>query len=110
MHNTSQPTAQALRALADLLDAHPDLPHPNYLTLNEFSNGAFTAAFQYGHGRTPRQNVDALAAWAEHTGRKPGARGLHIPVGEIDVHVYHPTYTDAQVRGCACTEHCAPHH
>jgi len=90
--------ADALRTLADVLGKHPDLPSPIYLTVSPRPDGRTPhAGMQFGSYRTPRENVAAVAAWADALGTSVIGSGTEATVDGIRVTAYHPEYTPADL-------------
>lgn len=86
--------AQALRALADVLDQHSDLPEPVYISISLWHDAAPAHAdMQFSLERTPEQNIAAVDAWTAALGTTPGDRLSRAARGTVAVKAYHPDYT-----------------
>ena len=108
--------ANALRVLADELDAHPDLPRPAFIALHRpYSRSVpVGASFRFekaedAHER--RANIAAVEAWATAWGapvepQVGGNRGACTQIDGVQIRALRPVYGDLG-DGCTCPEHCA---
>jgi hypothetical protein len=85
--------AETVRALADVLDKHPGLPEPVYISINLRHDGSTPHAdLQFSSQRTPAQNTAAVAAWHEALGTEASNRLSRATVCGVSVRAYHPDY------------------
>ena len=101
--------ADALRALAEVLEKHPELPEPGYLTLSLWPDGTTPphAGMQFGRDRAPRENVAAVAAWDDALATLGTPNLFGTLINGIRLNAYHPDYTAADLDDeCTCSKHC----
>lgn len=94
--------ADALRVLADELDAHPHLPRPEFIAVHlpHAPDLPITASFRFEKAQDTgdrRANVAAVDAWAAAWGARvepqiSGNRGCRTQVGGVQIRALRPAY------------------